>query len=67
MLMGLNVRVFIDRTYHQTKKSRLERAREEAEGDFIEQVLEREHQIISKEKGGADVVIAPPPEDVAGA
>ncbi len=62
MLMGLNVRVFIDRSYHQTKKSRLERAREEAEGDFIERVLETEHQIISKEKGGADVVIPPPAE-----
>jgi len=63
MLQGLNVRVFIDRTYHQTKKARLKRAREEVEGSFIEQVLEIEHRVIANEKPGADVVIPPPPEE----
>lgn len=63
MVEGLDYRVFIDRTYHQTKKARLKRAREEAEGDFIEKVLEKEHQIISKEKARADVVIPPPEEE----
>jgi uridine kinase len=63
LLEGLDVRVFINRTYHQTKKARLKRAREEVEGDFIEKVLDKEHGIISKEKARADVVIAPPPEE----
>lgn len=63
LLDGLDVRVFINRTYHQTKKDRLKRAREEVTGSFIEQVLEIEHQVISKEKAKADVIIAPPPEE----
>jgi uridine kinase len=63
LIEDADVRVFIDRTYHQTKKARLRRAREEADGWILE-VLEIEHQIISKEKGRADVVIAPPPEEV---
>lgn len=63
LLDHLDVRVFIDRTYHQTKKARLSRAREEVEGKFIEDVLEREHRIISAEKARADVVIPPPPEE----
>jgi uridine kinase len=60
LLEGIDVRIFIDRTYRQTKKARLARAREEVTGDFIEQVLEREHGIISKEKAHADVVVPPP-------
>jgi len=63
MLEGLDIRVFINRTYLQTKKDRLKRAREEATGSFIEQVLEKEHQIISKERARADVVVPPPPEE----
>ncbi len=64
LIPDADVRVFIDRTYHQTKKARIRRAREEAEG-WIEQVLEIEHQVISKEKTRADVVIPPPPEEAA--
>lgn len=64
LLPDADVRVFIDRTYHQTKKARLIRAREEAEGNFIETVLDIEHKIISKEKARADVIIAPPPEEL---
>lgn len=63
MIEGIEVRVFIDRTYRQTKRARLERARDEAVGDFIERVLEREHRIISAEKARADVVVPPPEEE----
>jgi uridine kinase len=62
MLPAVDVRVFIDRTYHQTKKARLRRARDSVVG-FIEQVLEIEHQIISKEKTRANVVVPPPPDE----
>lgn len=66
MLEGLDVRVFIDRTYRETKKDRLRRAREEAEGAFIEQVLEKEHQIISREKARAHVVVPGPAGEGSG-
>lgn len=54
-------RVFINRNYKQTKKSRLARSRDPAT-DFLEKVLTIEHEIISKHKDLADVVI-PPPEN----
>jgi len=57
-----DVRVFIDRNYRQTKKSRLARGRD-PDVAFLEQVLEIEHGIISQHKARADVVIAPPPEE----
>jgi len=63
LIESVDFRVFIDRTYHQTKKARIRRARDEVVG-FIEQVLEIEHKIISAEKSRADVVIAPPPEEL---
>lgn len=49
-------RVFIDRTYHDTEKERLERRRDEME-DFLAKVLEIEHLIISGHKGLAHIVI----------
>lgn len=49
-------RVFIDRTYHDTEKERLERRRDEME-DFLTKVLEIEHRIISGHKGLAHIVI----------
>ncbi len=51
-----HVRVFIDLTFHQTKRARLERAREEQD-TFLEEVLEIEHRIISGHKGRADLII----------
>lgn len=57
-----DVRVFINRNYRQTKKSRLARGRD-PDVAFLEQVLEIEHGIISAHKARADVVIAPPPEE----
>jgi uridine kinase len=61
-LENADVRVFIDRNYRQTKKSRLARGRD-PDVAFLEQVLEIEHGIISAHKARADVVIPPPPEE----
>ena len=49
-------RVFIDRTYQDTEKERLERARDVIE-DFVAEVLEIEHRIISGHKSLADIVV----------
>jgi uridine kinase len=62
LLENLDMRVFINRNYRQTKKARLKRARD-PDVDFLERVLEIEHQEISKHKARADVVLAPPPEE----
>jgi len=62
LLENADVRAFINRNYRQTKKARLKRARD-PDVDFLEKVLEIEHQEISKHKARADVVIPPPPEE----
>ena len=62
LLENADVRAFIDRNYRQTKKARLTRARD-PDVDFLEKVLEIEHQIISKHKARANVIIGPPPEE----
>ncbi len=49
-------RVFIDRDYHQTYESRQKRGRDKLE-PFVEDVLEREHEIISPHRKKADVII----------
>jgi len=56
-------RAFIDADYHHTLAHRRKRARDEAEGAFIEQVLEIEHRIISAQKERADIVLPPNPEN----
>lgn len=56
LLTFVDFRVFIDRDYHQTLEARKRRARDKFD-DFIVDVLEREHQIISQHKSRADVVI----------
>jgi uridine kinase len=53
---------FIDATYHHTLEHRRKRARDDAEGDFIEKVLEIEHRLISPCKGRADIILPPNPE-----
>jgi len=67
LLENISFRVFIDRDYHETKKHRLSRNRDQALEDnedqdlkFLEKVLEIEHKIISKHKNLADLVIPPP-------
>jgi uridine kinase len=57
LLQFVDFRIFIDRDYHQTLEARKRRARDKFE-PFILDVLEREHQIISKHKSLADVIIS---------
>jgi len=58
LLQNLNSRVFIDRTYHDSRAHREKRNRDEAElGDFVERVLGIEHTIISAHKAKADILI----------
>ena len=58
-----DLRAFIDATYHHTLAHRKKRARDAAEGAFIEQVLEIEHRIISSHKSRAHVILPPNPEE----
>jgi uridine kinase len=55
-LNQVDCRVFIDQTYHETKKARLLRAREEQD-DFLETVLKIEHKVISSHKRIADLIV----------
>ena len=50
-------RIFIDRTYHDTEKERLERGRDKIE-DFVAEVLEIEHRVISGHKSLAEIVVS---------
>jgi len=49
-------RIFIDRNYEQTYEDRKERGRDKLE-PFVEDVLKREHEIISSHKSRADLII----------
>ncbi len=49
-------RIFIDRNYKDTYQNRIERNRDE-NSDFIEQVLDIEHNIIKKYKSKADLIL----------
>jgi len=53
---GIDLRVFIDLTYKETKLTQLQRMKEKMD-DFRLQVLEREHQNILALKPMADVII----------
>lgn len=61
LLQFIDFRIFIDKDYHQTLENRKRRARDTFE-PFVEDVLEREHVIISAHKEMADAVI---PSDFA--
>ena len=52
-----DLHVFIDRDYHATLEARKRRNREKFD-PFIEEVLEKEHRIISAHKARADIVIS---------
>jgi uridine kinase len=56
LLRFADYRVFIDRNYHQTLEARRRRARDKFE-PFLLDVLEREHQIISRHRALANLVI----------
>lgn len=62
LLSNVDVRVFIDRTYLQTRKSRTKRARDPSDV-FLERVLRIEHKEIADHKARADIVIDPPPSE----
>lgn len=55
-LENADMHVFIDRTFHDTREARMRRAREEQD-EFLEEVLEIEHGIISSHKRLADVIV----------
>jgi uridine kinase len=56
LLQFADVRVFIDRDYEQTMADRKRRGRDRLE-PFVEDVLHREHAIISQHKARADFII----------
>jgi uridine kinase len=56
-LNHVNCRVFIDRNKMDTLESRKKRAREKQD-EFLERILTIEHEIISKHKTMADIVIS---------
>jgi uridine kinase len=58
LLRFADTSVFIDRDYRRTLEARIRRARDKWE-PFIQDVLEREHQIISQHRSLADLVVSP--------
>jgi uridine kinase len=54
----VDIKVFINRTFHDTKADRAERGREKYD-PFIEKILETEHEIISSHKSMANILIKP--------
>ncbi|MGD8634415.1 MAG: hypothetical protein PVF85_12645 [Anaerolineales bacterium] len=56
LLRFVDLRIFIDRDFRKTLAARKRRGRDTFE-PFIEDVLRREHEIISKHRGLADVII----------
>ena len=58
LLQNVGTRIFIDRTYEDTRAHREKRKRHASELDpFIDQVLQIEHGIISAHKARADIII----------
>ncbi len=55
-LKNADIRIFIDRNHQDTKASRLERNREKQD-EYLEKILLIEHNIISKHKALADIII----------
>ena len=56
LLKNAHRHIFIDRDYIDTKTQRLRRAREKQDR-FLEDVLKIEHDIISRHKGMADMIV----------
>ena len=56
-LKNVNCKVFIDRNKMDTIESRKKRARE-AQDEFLDNILTIEHEIISKHKALADIIIS---------
>ncbi len=62
LLSNVEIRVFIDRDFRQTKRSRHVRARDPS-SEFLEKVLMIEHLEIATHKNLADIVIEAPPDE----
>lgn len=56
LLRNVDTRVFIDRTFRETRNARQARGRE-AQSEFLDRVLELEHRIISRHRERADLVV----------
>lgn len=52
----LDIRVFLEATYADTRARRVARARD-VDSPFVERVLEIEHEIIARQGAGADVIV----------
>lgn len=52
----VDLRIFIELTYHETKKAQLVRGKE-PQNDYRMQVLEREHQVVSSLRNRADLLV----------
>lgn len=58
LLKNVDIRVFINRNYHDTREHRIRRKRAESElDDFVERVLTIEHEIITRHKDLANFII----------
>lgn len=53
---GVDLSIFIELTYHETKKAQVVRGKE-PQNDYRMQVLEREHQVVQSLKDRADLLI----------
>jgi len=53
---GVDLRIFIELTYHETKKAQVARGKE-PQNEYRMQVLEREHQVVQSLKQRADLLI----------
>jgi uridine kinase len=56
LLKNVHMRIFIDRTYLNTREIRKYRAREKQDA-YLERILDLEHRIISPQKAGAEIII----------
>jgi len=56
LLKNVYQHIFLDRTYIDTRETRKSRAREEQD-EFLERVLDIEHQIISSHRDTADIIV----------
>jgi len=56
LLENVHQRIFIDRTYVDTREARRRRGREEQD-EYLERVLSTEHGIISQHKARADIIV----------
>jgi uridine kinase len=53
-----DLRIFIDLTYHETKKAQLVRGKENMD-EWRSQVLEQEHQVVASLRPLADLIVTP--------